>query len=336
MGRTQEQRPPSRCHTPRRIPAGMARPEVRDVAAEAASPAGRADRALFDGASAASPTGVGAVGGEPAGLAGRRVTAGACACPARSGSGAGVLPQADGACGFAGEAAVPACIADWFRAGSASPAGRSSCFGAEVRSAPAVRLPAERRTRRGGRAGSCRSSPSLTSRPTSCPSVMRGSTCDSSPLSCSRPRWRSVSMTALSSQRSASSGRSRSAGAARLGSTPASIRMTSRELLPTASSTSAFRAERSNSGGGAVAGVGPLGCIPSPAATTAFGAGPALVARTALVARPALRVARVRFRSRRSKADCNCAAASSVSEPSRSRSRVPATCAHSFMAPIRR
>ncbi len=317
----------------------MARPEVRDVAAEAAAPAGRADRALFDGASAASPTGVGAVGGEPAGLAGRRVTEGACACPSRSGSGAGVLPQADGACGFAGEVAVPACIADWFRAGSASPAGRSSCFGAEVRSAPAVRLPAGRRTRRGGRAGSCRSSPSLTSRPTSCPSVMCGSTCDSSPLSCSRPRWHSVSMTALSSQRSASSGRSRSAGAARSGSTPASIRMTSRELLPTASSTSAFRAERSSSGGGAVAGaVGaePFGCIPSPAATTAFGAGPALVARTALAARPALRVARVRCRSRRSKADCNGAAASIVSDPSRSRSRVPATCAHSFMAPIRR
>ena len=221
------------------------------------------------------------------------------------------------------------------RAGAASPAARTSCFGAEVRSAPAVRLPTGRRTRRGGRAGSCRSSPSLTSRPTSCPSGMCGSTCDSSPLSCSRPRWHSASMTALSSQRSASSGRTRSAGAARSGSTSASIRMTSREPLPTASSTSAFRAERSSSGGGAIAGAAggePLGCLAGPAAITALGAGSALVAG-------APRAARLRCRSRRSrrsKADCNCAAASSVSEPSRSRSRVPATCAHSFMAPILR
>ena len=304
------------------------------MAAEALAPAGRAERALVDGGGPCpSRSGFGAEGGEPAGLTGRRATESACACPSR-GFGAGVPLQADAASGFTGEAAAPACLADRFRAGP-SPAGCASCSGAGVRSAPADRLPAGRRARRDGRAGSCRSSPSLTSRPTSCPSVMCGSTCDSNPLSCSRPRWHSVSMTVLSSHRSASSGRSRSAGAARSGSTPASIRMTSRELLPTASSTSAFRAERSSSGGAAVAravGPEPFG----PEAIAAFGAGPAAVARPALAARSAMRVARVRCRSRRSNADCNCAAASSVSEPSRSRSRVPATCAHSFMAPIRR
>ena len=126
------------------------------MAAEAVAPAGRAERSLFDGACAfascvvgaegrlagciakglgafVSRRGSGAEGGVPVG-AGRRIAEDAFACGSRGGSGAEVLLQADAARSFAVEAAAPPWIADRFRARSASPAGRTSCSGAEVRS----------------------------------------------------------------------------------------------------------------------------------------------------------------------------------------------------------
>ena len=203
-----------------------------------------------------------------------------------------------------------------FVADAAAPSEFAFRFAAGGRSAPAGALRV--RPRRGGRPGSWRSRPSLTSRPTSCPSVMCGSTWESSPLSCSSPRWQSASMTALSSQRPSPSGRSRSAGTASAGSTSASIFVTSRVLLPAACSTSAFCADTSSTGPGFGSGAGraePFDPIADP------------------VPAPA---PRPRSRSRRSKAPCNCAAASSVSEPSQSRSRTPSILVHSFMALIRR
>ena len=248
--------------------------------------------------------------------------------------------RSESRCGFGAEVAFrPGSAADGFlprdasapagrldrSARAAAPSGFASCFGAEVCSAPAVR-PAVRRTRR-GRVGSWRSSPSCTSRPTSCPSVMCGSTCESSPLSCSSPRWHSSSITALSSQRPPLSARTRSAGTAISGSTSASICITCRVLLPAASCTSAFRAETSSSGAGFRSGGG---------TSAGTDAADPLRRTAAPAAAPLLRAARARSRSRRSKAACNCAAASSVSDPSRSRSRAPSTCAQSFMALIRR
>ena len=100
--------------------------------------------------------------------------------------------------------------------------GPDVSFGAEVSSAPlgAARLPVRRP--RGGRTGSWRSTASRTARATIWPNVMCGSTCDSSPLSCSNPCRHSSSITALISHRPAPSGRIRSAGAVSSGSTPAS------------------------------------------------------------------------------------------------------------------
>ena len=238
------------------------------------------------------------------------------ACPDRFGAEAARRSASD--CILPGNASAPAGCVDR-SARAAAPCGFASGFGAEVCSALAVR-PAVRRARR-GRRGSWRSSPSFTSRPTSCPSVMCGLMWDSSPLSCSSPRWHSSSITAFTSQRPPLSARIRSAGTTRSGSTSDSICITCRVLFPAASFTSAFRADASSSGGGTSAGADgadPLGftAAPTPASPP--------------------RAARVRSRSRRSKAACNCAAASSVSEPSRSRSRAPSTCAHSFMALIRR
>ena len=104
--------------------------------------------------------------------------------------------------------------------------------------------------RRGGRLGSWRSSASCTRRPTSCPSVMRGSTCESSPRSCSSPCRHSASIVAFSSWRPSPSGRTRSAGGASSGSRSASIRRTCRALLPAASSTSFCRPTASSTSGG--------------------------------------------------------------------------------------
>ena len=74
---------------------------------------------------------------------------------------------------------------------SAGALRRCACSGVGVRGASAFasagRLPP--RARRGGRLGSWRSSASRTRRPTSCPIVIRGSTCESSPRSCSSPCW---------------------------------------------------------------------------------------------------------------------------------------------------
>ena len=108
--------------------------------------------------------------------------------------------------------------------GAAAASGPAAVFGAEVwRATSAVR----RRPRpRGRRDGSWRSSASRTTRPRSCPNVICGSTCDSSPLSCSNPTWQSSSITALSSHRPAPSGRIRSAARASSGSTLASISFT--------------------------------------------------------------------------------------------------------------
>ena len=129
-------------------------------------------------------------------------------------------------------------------------------------------------------------------------------------------------MTAFSSQRPSLRGRTLSAGTANAGSTAASICITWRVLLPTACSTSAFRADTSSTGAGfrcgVRAGAAPFGFVADP------------------IPDPTPRVRCARSRSRRSKAACNCAAASSVSEPSRSRSRAPSIRAHSFMALIRR
>ena len=118
---------------------------------------------------------------------------------------------------FAAEVVASVSMVDRFGSDAESPSERAPCTagGRSVR-AGALRV----RPRRGGRPGSWRSRPSLTSRPTSCPSVMWGSTCESSPLSCSSPRWQSASITALSSQRPSPSGRTRSAGTASAGSTP--------------------------------------------------------------------------------------------------------------------
>ena len=148
---------------------------------------------------------------------------------------------------FAAEVVASVSMVDRFGSDAESPSERAPCTagGRSVR-AGALRV----RPRRGGRPGSWQSRPSLTSRPTSCPSVMWGSTCESSPLSCSSPRWQSASMTALSSQRPSPSGRIRSAGTASAGSTSASIFVTSRVLLPAACSTSAFCADTSSTGPG--------------------------------------------------------------------------------------
>ena len=154
---------------------------------------------------------------------------------------------------FAAEVVASVSMVDRFGSDAESPSERAPCTagGRSVR-AGALRV----RPRRGGRPGSWRSRPSLTSRPTSCPSVMWGSTCESSPLSCSSPRWQSASITALSSQRPSPSGRTRSAGTASAGSTSASIFVTSRVLLPAACSTSAFCADTSSTGPGFGSGAG--------------------------------------------------------------------------------
>ena len=122
--------------------------------------------------------------------------------------------------------------------------------------------------RRGGRLGSWRSSASCTRRPTSCPSVMRGSTCESSPRSCSSPCRHSASIVAFSSWRPSPSGRTRSAGGASSGSRSASIRRTCRALLPAASSTSFCRptaSSTSGGGSGSAGGNGTAGRSPPPA-----------------------------------------------------------------------
>ena len=228
--------------------------------------------------------------------------------------------------GAAPEAPVLPDRAGRFVADAAAPSEFAFRFAAGGLLAPAGALRV--RPRRGGRPGSWRSRPSLTSRPTSCPSVMCGSTWESSPLSCSSPRWQSASMTALSSQRPSPSGRSRSAGTASAGSTSASIFVTSRVLLPAACSTSAFCADTSSTGPGFGSGAG---------FRWADRAGAGRAEPFDPIADPVPAPApRPRSRSRRSKAACNCAAASSVSEPSQSRSRTPSILVHSFMALIRR
>ena len=208
--------------TPRRsVSAGV-------FAGEGAPPAGAAFRRAD---AAVAPSGPGASFGAevvtPAGMAFR--------CAAASGPGTS---------SFGAEVSAAPSVGAAFRCAPTA-SDRAASFGAEVSSA-AARLPVRRP--RGGRAGSWRSTASRTSRPRSCPNVRCGSTCDSSPLSCSNPLRQSSSITALSSHRPAPNGRIRSAGAVNSGSTPASNFSTCRELLPAACSTSACRADESSTG----------------------------------------------------------------------------------------
>ena len=162
-------RPPSRCHTCLLTAAGIARPESHDFDAGVAAPVGFAPAAVRRAVSSWVLGGGAEVG------VGRTARAGVGAAPA----------------GIAGRAA---CFAAGALFGCAcSDVGVRGAFAF----ASAGRLPP--RARRGGRLGSWRSSPSLTRRPTSCPMVMRGSTCESSPRSCSSPCWHSASMVAFSS-----------------------------------------------------------------------------------------------------------------------------------------
>ena len=215
---------------------------------------------------------------------------------------------------------------------------RAASFGAEVSAAPSEpsRLPVRRP--RGGRAGSWRSTASRTTRPRSCPNVRCGATCDSSPLSCSKPRRQSSSITALSSHRPAPNGRIRSAGAVSSGSTPASSFSTCRVLLPAACSTSACRADESSIGAASGSSARSPVCAGAPSAredTPPSGADP-LGATAGRPATSAPRPPPDRLRSCRSKAFCNSAAELSVSVPSRIRSRAPSTSPHSRIALMRR
>ena len=102
-----------------------------------------------------------------------------------------------------GSSAFPPAVGVACRRGSRRPAPSRSVVAFRARPAPstaeaglesacAARVPV--RARRGGRLGSWRSSASCTMRPTSCPTVMRGSTCDSNPRRCSSPCWQSASV----------------------------------------------------------------------------------------------------------------------------------------------
>ena len=314
------------------------------------------DLQQMPGAATASAAPGASFGAEGRVVAPGRFTAVAPACSQSASFG-------DKACAFAAEVMTPAGMA--FRCAAAPALGPVASFGAEVSPTPTVgaafrcadvasdlpasfgaevsaappataRLPVRRP--RGGRAGSWRSTASRTTRPRSCPNVRRGSTCDSSPLSCSNPLRQSSSITALSSHRSAPSGRIRSAGAVNSGSTPASSFSTCRVLLPAACSTSACRAEESSTGAACGSSARSPICAGAPderGSAPIPGAGPlgAAAGRTlACTPRPPPDC----LRSCRSKAFCNSAAELSVSEPFRIRSRAPSTSPHSRIALMRR